>query len=220
MSTSGMKFSPTLPGHKIIGGVFMTYYPMLDTCEPPVSIWDWNTKSEKILLTKIFNLLEQEWRGIENKEHLGSLMLSGIGISHSDLPALSAKLNEHSVSSPKRIYDVLYGCRQIDLSVATFCQFGFNNAYFAYPKPKSALYQKYLNGKTMLSGTSVWDLYESKRYSEIEARTLDEVNDCFLIYKSMFDLKKKNDSSLKRLIKLDKARESESEIIDLENKAA
>lgn len=185
----------------------MTYYPILDKCDEPVSIWEWEYKSEKQVMTRIFQLFEREWKGIEFKPTMGSLMLSGIGISHSDLPALSAKMNEHKVGIPERIYDVLYGCRQIDLSSAAFCQFGSKkHKYFTYPKKKSELYQKYLEGKTMESGTSVWDLYDAGKFSEIEARTHEEVADSYSIYKTMSELKRKNANQLERLAKLDKER--------------
>ena len=131
-------------------------------------------------------------------------MLAGIGISHSDVPALLARLSTHSVCNQERIYDVLCGCRQIDLATATYCQFSFNHSYFAYPKTKSMLYQKYLNGKQLSTGKSVWELYERSEFDAIESRTLEEVKDSLSIYKSMFDLKKQTDRSLKRLKKLEK----------------
>jgi aconitase B len=72
------------------------------------------------------------------------------------------------------------------------------------------LYQKYLSGKKMESGTSVWDLYEQKNYAAIEARCTEEIDDALFIYKSMFDLKKEQDASLNRLKRLDKKLEGES----------
>ena len=44
-------------------------------------------------------------------------------------------------------HDLLYGCRQIDLGVASFGQFALNQPYFAYPKTKRQLYEKYADGK-------------------------------------------------------------------------
>ena len=131
-------------------------------------------------------------------------MLSGIGISHSDIPALLAKLSSFAVARPDRIYDIICGCRQIDLSTATYCQFSFNHSYFAYPKSKSQLYQKYLEGKRLCSGKSVWELYEHSAFDEIESRALHEVKDSLSIYKAMFDLKKQTDYSLRRLKQLEK----------------
>ena len=200
----GMTFSPVVRGHKILGGTFQTYFPMIDKLEPARSTWEWRAGSEKAVLEAILRLLKHEWAPIESRERLGSLMLSGIGISHSDVPALLAKMTALQLDEPSRIYDLLCGCRQIDLTTATYCQFSFNQAYFAYPKTKSHLYQKYLNGKMMESGKSVWDLYESKDYPAIEARSTAEVSDSIAIYKAMFETKKKHDRELARLKKIDK----------------
>jgi hypothetical protein len=40
-SYAGMSFSPFLPGHKIMGGVFQTYFPMQDRVEAPRRFWEW-----------------------------------------------------------------------------------------------------------------------------------------------------------------------------------
>ena len=125
----GMTFSPVLPGHKIIGGSFLTYYPMEDRIAQRIEFWEWDAGSERELLRTIFNLLVKEWQGIEGKERMGSLMLSGIGISHSDVPALLAKFMAYEIAKPSRIFDVVSGCRQIDLSTATYCQFAFNHIF-------------------------------------------------------------------------------------------
>lgn len=209
-----MSFSPVLPGHKIIGGVFQTYYPMQDRMGKKHSIWEWNLGSEEAVLREIFQLFQQEWRSIEAKDQAGSLMLAGIGISHSDVPALLARLSSNAIASPDRIYDLLCGCRQIDLTTATYCQFSFNQAYFSYPKTKSALYQKYLSGKKIESGKSVWEMYENKEFSLIESRCIDEIGDALTIYKTMFDIKKMNDKSIARLKKLDKLAETSPSVSD------
>jgi len=200
----GMTFSPVLEGHKILGGTFLTYYPMQDRIGKRSSFWEWSDGSEEIVLQRVFALLLNEWKSIEKTNQAGSLMLGGIGISHSDIPALLARLSTHKTAKPDRIYDILCGCRQIDLSTATYCQFSFNQAYFAYPKTKSALYQKYLAGKKLESGKSVWDLYESRDFGAIESRCNAEIDDALAIYKNMFDLKRQHDKSLERLKRIDK----------------
>ncbi len=207
---SGMIFSPVLPGHKILGGTFLTYYPMQDRVGKRFDIWEWKQGSEKDVLLNVFQLFQKEWKSIEAKHQAASLMLSGIGISHSDVPALVTKLSSSAVADPARIYDLLCGCRQIDLTTATCCQFSFNHSYFTYPKSKSALYQKYLNGKKLDSGKSVWNLYDNKNFDAIEKRSREEINDALAIYKAMFDIKRQNDRSIKRLRLLDKEAEKNS----------
>ncbi|WP_284188452.1 hypothetical protein [Zoogloea oryzae] len=211
---AGMTFSPVLSDHKILGGSFLTYYPMQDRVGKRHNIWEWKLGSEEKVLCEIFRVIQDEWKSIESKDQAGSLMLAGIGISHSDVPALLARMSLNAIASNERVYDVLCGCRQIDLSVATFCQFAFNQSYFAYPKTKSALYQKYLKGKVLESGKGVWELYESGDVSAIEKRCAEEVADALEIYKSMFEIKKKNDASLVRLKRLDKIAEMNVSALD------
>lgn len=207
-TASGMIFSPVLSDHKILGGTFQTYFPMLDKLKPARQLWEWRSGSEKAMLQDVLALLKLEWSPIEREQKHGSLMLSGIGISHSDIPALLAKMVAHNLDRHDRIYDLICGCRQIDLSTATFCQFSFNNSFFAYPKSKSQLYQKYLESKTIETGKSVWDLYESRDYTAIEARSTGEVADSISIYKAMFEHKKRIERDLSRLKKLDKEKKS------------
>jgi len=122
----GMTFSPVLKGHKILGGTFLTYYPMQDRIGKRYELWEWNLGSEDRVLRSIFELLQSEWKSLEVKDQAGSLMLSGIGISHSDLPALLARFSYYGIAPQDRIYDIVCGCRQIDLATATYCQFSFN----------------------------------------------------------------------------------------------
>jgi hypothetical protein len=164
-----MKFCPVLPGHKIIGGVFQVYYPMLDKLADPVKIWEWELGSEEAVLTRIYELLKKQWRCFEKDTSRGSLILAGIGISRSDVPALFARMTALSIDTPERLFHLLYGCQQIDLSTATFCQFAFNHAYFAYPKPKASLYQKYLNGKLVVSGLDVLNHYDQSASVELSS---------------------------------------------------
>lgn len=201
---SSMKFSPYLPGHKILGGMFQTYFPMTDELRPAVPIWEWKVGSEKRVLEETLSLLKREWKGLERGDR-GSLMLCGIGISHSDVPALLAKMNTSLIDLPTRIYDCLCGCRQIDLSTATYCQFSSKTRYFSYPKSKAALYNKYLvEPANVAPGTSVWDDYEAGRFGAIEARTQLEVDHTVTIYKRMFDIRRETESIAARLKKLQK----------------
>jgi hypothetical protein len=215
-SPSGMTFSPVTLGHKVLGGTFQTFYPMLNELLPAHRVWEWGTGSERGVLQQILDLLKQEWRTIGSKNQGGSLMLCGIGISHSDVPTLLAKMVEYDLDTPERIYDLITGCRQIDLSTATYCQFSSSQGYFAYPKTKAELYQKYLTGRAMESGKSVWDLYETRNFAAIEARSTQEVEDSINIYKAMFDLKKRVSKGIERLKKLDKAQELERVALSLD----
>jgi hypothetical protein len=193
----GLTFSPVRPGHKILGGTFLSYYPMQDKVGERHNLWEWKQGDERKVLQAIYNLLTRERKLMNTNGSRGSLLLSGIGISHSDVPVLLARMASNTSIEREKVYDLLFGCRHIDLSVATFCQFSFNQSYFSYPKAKADLYQKYLEGKKMESGTSVWKLYDSQDYQAIEDRCNEEVDDALAIYRSMFDLKKKQDAELR-----------------------
>lgn len=210
-SYGGMSFSPFLPGHRIIGGVFQTYFPMQDRLEAPHGFWEWELGSEAAVLRTLYQHLGTQWRSISKQS--GSLMLAGIGISHSDIPALLARMVSAEVAPPENVHDLLCGCRQIDLSVATFCQFSFNQSYFAYPKTKAALYQKYMPNRKMESGTIVWDAYDAKNYQAIESRCRQEIDDMLAIYKAMVDLRKHTDSNLKRLKRFEKIIDQHPELL-------
>lgn len=201
-SYGGRSFSPVLPGHKIIGGILRTYFPMQDRVETSRRFWEWELGSETALLKAMYEHLDAQWRSIRKQS--GGLMLAGIGISHSDVPALLARMVDSEVAPAQNIHDVLCGCRQIDLSVATYCQFSFNQGYFAYPKTKAALYHKYTPDRKMDSSTSVWDLYDAGDYQAIDKRCEQEIDDMFAIYKAMVDLRKRTDGGLKRLKRLER----------------
>lgn len=200
----GMAFSPVMAGHRILGGTFLTYYPLRDRVGKRLGIWEWREGTERKVMQGIFEFLQREWRAIEGEDQAGSLMLAGIGISHSDVPALLARLSASEIASKERIYDLVCGCRQIDLTTATYCQFSFNHEYFAYPKTKSALYQKYLSGKKIESGKAVWEMYEGMNFEAIELRSNGEIDDALRIYKNMFEIRRKDARSLQRLKQLEK----------------
>jgi hypothetical protein len=210
-SYAGMSFSPFLPGHKILGGVFQTYFPMQDRIEAPRRFWEWELGSEKAVLEALYNHLKTQWRSISKQS--GGLMLAGIGISHSDIPTLLSRMVSTEVAPPQNVHDLLCGCRQIDLSVATYCQFSFNQGYFAYPKTKAALYQKYMPGRKIESGISVWEAYDAGDYRAIESRCQQEIDDMLAIYKAMVDLRKRTDSGLKRLKRFDNFFDQHPELI-------
>jgi hypothetical protein len=175
---------------------------MQDRAAEKKSFWEWTLGSEESVLKAIFDYFKNEWR--TSRGQSGSLMLAGIGISHSDIPALLARMTAHGVAPAASIYDTIFGCRQVDLSVATYCQFSFNQSYFASPKTKSQLYQKYIPTRKIASGTSVWDLYDTKDFLAIEQRCEQEVEDLMQIYKAMVDLRKKHGHDLDRLRKMEK----------------
>ena len=210
-SYGGMSFSPYMPGHKILGGVAQTYFPMQDRTEAPRGFWEWGVGSEGAVLKALYQYFETHWDSMGKQA--GSLMLAGIGISHSDIPTLLARMVNSKVAPAQKVHDLLCGCRQIDLSVATYCQFSFNQGYFAYPKTKAALYQKYIPERKMDSGTTVWDAYDSGDFQAIETRCQQEIADMLAIYKGMVEIRKHTESSLRRLKRFDKIIDQHPELL-------
>lgn len=202
---SGMRFSPHLADHKLLGGAFLTYLPMLDRVSRRTEFWTWSHGDDEVaMLRALCAHLQAEWKPYADARQEGSPILAGIGIGHSDVPCLVARIAQHGVMDAVQAHDLLYGCRQIDLGVASFGQFALNQPYFAYPKTKRQLYEKYADGKRIDPGKSVWDLYDRGDHGAIEARCREEVEDALAIYRAMCETKHQTDAALKRLKQLRK----------------
>lgn len=199
---SGMRFSPHLPSHRLLGGAFLTYLPMLDRVASRQAFWAWSHADEATMLRAICAHLQATWKPYADARQEGTPILAGIGIGHSDVPCLATRIAQHGVMDPVQAHDLLYGCRQLDLGVASFGQFALNHPYFAYPKTKRQLYEKYVDGKRIDPGRAVWDLYDRGDHAAIEARCGEEVEDALAIYRAMCEAKHRNDAGLKRLKQL------------------
>lgn len=202
---SGMRFSPHLADHRLLGGAFLTYLPMLDRVSRRTEFWAWSHGDDEAAMLRAMTAhLQAEWKPYADARQEGSPILAGIGIGHSDVPCLATRIAQHGVLDAVQAHDLLYGCRQIDLGVASFGQFALNQPYFAYPKTKRQLYEKYADGKRIDPGRSVWDLYDRGDHAAIEARCREEVEDALLIYRAMCETKHQTDAALKRLKQLRK----------------
>lgn len=199
---SGMRFSPHMPSHRLLGGAFLTYLPMLDRVSSRHEFWTWSHADEATMLQALCAHLQAEWKPYADPRQEGTPILAGIGIGHSDVPCLATRIAQHGVMDPVQAHDLLYGCRQIDLGVASFGQFALNHPYFAYPKTKRQLYEKYADGKRIDPGRAVWDLYDRGDHAAIEVRCREEVEDALAIYRAMCEVKHRSDAGLKRLKQL------------------
>lgn len=183
----GISYSPYKEGHKIIGGVFQTYFSKKDVSRPATEFWEWKYGSEEKVLAAILNHLEEEWEPLRRTQDTCSLVLSGIGITYSDIPVLMTRLLHYQLAKPEFLFDLLYGARCIDLSTLAITQYNSTSPYLAYPKSKADLYQKYHRGTTMERATTVWDHYDAGQFARIEDRCRTEVDDCLTIYKAIMD---------------------------------
>jgi len=199
---SGMRFSPHVPSHRLLGGAFLTYLPMLDRVASRHEFWAWAHDDEAAMLHALCAHLQAEWKPYADPRQEGTPILAGIGIGHSDVPCLMTRIAQHGVMDPVQAHDLLYGCRQLDLGVASFGQFALNHPYFAYPKTKRQLYEKYADGKRIDPGRAVWDLYDRGDHAAIASRCREEVEDALAIYRAMCETKHRSDAGLKRLKQL------------------
>jgi hypothetical protein len=183
----GMSYSPWKPDHKVIGGVFRTYYTVKQELRKAKGFWEWHEGSEEKLLKRILEHLKAEWQPLRKVKNASSLVLSGIGIVHSDIPVLFARFLHYQLAPADELYQLLYGARSIDLSTLGITQFGVKSPYLAYPISKAVLYNKYLPNKRMDKADTVWGHYDNKAHASIEDRCREEVEDCVVIYKAILD---------------------------------
>ena len=79
---SGMRFSPHMDGHKVLGGSFLTYFPMEDRVGKKCNFWEWNIGDELGVLTAIYDLFETEWKSFLHPEQAGALKRSAMHLFH------------------------------------------------------------------------------------------------------------------------------------------
>lgn len=181
-SESGFCYNPWNKVCKILGGSFFIANPekdfgvaKLDIYKKTKSLWLWENNSEKELLQQIYNTLKSANDTVKNA-HNGAIspILCGIGITSSDIPILFELFKRFKILTNQEAFLFQNSFRVIDLSQLAIATFN-NQNNFLYPKTKSHILNKYLPDTKFDSGKSVWELYESKRYKEIQSRTLNEV---------------------------------------------
>lgn len=131
------------------------------------TIWRWEYKTEKELVQQIYNMLNQALT-VVHTAHQGKLspILSGIGISTSDVLILCELFRRYQILDNAEVFKFMNKFRVVDLSQLAIGMFN-TNIDFLYPKVKGDILNKYQHGKKFESGTSVWELYEQKKFDEI-----------------------------------------------------
>ncbi len=194
----GLCYNPWDKKCKFLGGSFFVANPTKDfSAEISVGskaiqcLWLWDYNSEKELLTVIYELLKEVY-GLAKKGNNGrvSPILCGIGITSSDVPVLFDLFKRYKIMSNYDAFQFQSSFRIIDISQLAIATFN-NSSSFAYPKTKGHILNKYLPGKKFESGKAVWDLYESKKFDEIEFRVRDEIVCTHLSYISILNDYKK-----------------------------
>ena len=190
----GFCYNPWDKKCKFLGGSFLLANPTRDF-EPKnikiknkiKSLWLWNYQSERQVLEDIYTLLNNVLEFVR-KSHKGmvSPVLCGIGITNSDLPILVELFKRYKILTNAESFIFQNKFRVVDLSQLSISTFN-NGNNFLYPKTKNVILNKYINGTKFETGKVVWDLYESKEYSGIEKRVLDEVVSIHKCYKLIND---------------------------------
>ena len=201
----GFCYNPWDKRCKLIGGAFLIANPDKDiriskeqVHKRIKTVWRWDFDSEKALVQRIYEMLDKALT-IVHRGHEGKLspILSGIGISTSDVLILCDLFRRYHVLDNAGTFAFMNKFRVIDLSQLAIGMFN-TNVDFLYPKVKNDIVRKYQRGKTFESGINVWELYENKRYEDIESRVIDEILSTHHCYKAMI-------SDIRRFRQLDLA---------------
>lgn len=187
---TGLCYNPWDKSCKLLGGSFFVANPIKDfnlnddgVMKKIESFWLWDFKDERELIVKIYELLKEALSTVHNAHQKKvSPLLCGIGISSSDVPVLIELFKRYQLLSNAEAFRFQSYFRVIDLSQLAIACFNNSNDYL-YPKVKNDLLTKYIPGLKFESGKGVWDLYESKKYTEIMNRVTSEIISTHTVYK-------------------------------------
>lgn len=219
-SKISLRFRAPKDKHVLLGGVFVKvkdYQVHRPKKNDFKSFWIWNEQNydndilcaERRVVASIYrffkNTWEEEydsyikWRRSKKKETKTNphydLRTCGTGIARVDLPTLYIKGNIHKVADPNELFEVFLATTPLDLT----------DVAIPIVKPKGKIIKpipttdilKHFNLGEKESGQKVWELYETKKFKEIEQRTLEEVKlNIEIFYKIKNILKNKNDHVL------------------------
>ena len=176
-SKSSLIFNPAISDHFVLGGVFRRSFPLQNKIEEPWQVWNWKREDERSTLQQIYDYFKESWAMIDGKTtNNPDLILVGTGISRLDIPTLYVRSAMHKIDNEAALYETYFKTKIVDLGDAGITL--FRNApgiYPIYPKTTNALTSRLGIQSHKTTGKSVWDLYESREYDAIRARTSAEV---------------------------------------------
>lgn len=179
-SRGSMIYNAAKAGHFVLGGVFRRVFPLQQKLEQPWQIWNWEIEREKDTLLQIYEYFKQSWRMLDGKTSSHpDLILVGIGISRFDIPALYIRSVLHQIAPAAELYEIYFKTKIIDLSNVGITLFMSNGVL--YPKSANDLTSRLEIKSLKTPGKSVWDMYESRQFDAIKARTASEVEDAIEI---------------------------------------
>lgn len=206
-NVKGLKYNPWSGICSFIGGGFLSYTPNQSMKIEDTAIKSkidcflaWNYENERKLVVDIFKYLMDIFDDVEYGKSKGVYpVLCGIGITHSDVPALIELAKKHNIFTPEEAFSFQSRFRTVDLSVYSIGLFR-SNKNFVYPQRKNTILNKIFPDKKFESGTSVWDLYENAEYGVIEDRVKSEVTSTFCLLRDIRRLYMKHLDSYRELM--------------------
>ena len=178
--------NPFRTNHLLLGGSFLNWKPFLPKKNKKIdAFWLWkDDNDEKHLVNRIVTYLEDAWKLILAEKGHAELCLCGIGISRVDIGYLYSKALSYQVRSNDRLFMIFHNVRIIELENATIPYFNREKNMLLSKSTNQILKRFGMAGKHE-NGSTVWELYEKKKFLKIEERNRSEVNDCFDIYQKI-----------------------------------
>jgi len=179
---ASMIANPNKEGQMLLGGVFAKLFPLKEKINDIKydHFWLWKENDEEDLVRKMYNYVKNEWRNFEGTHwSQADLILCGQGTSRFDVPVLYIKSFDYEVDSEDEIFYTFFKTKQVDLSNVAIPLIW---ADVMYPSNWNLISTRFKFKKLKESGASVWDMYDTRQYGEIEKRTEQEVRDCVNLY--------------------------------------
>jgi hypothetical protein len=173
-----LKFDPFRPGHEFLGGVFDRTFPLGSAMPERHEFWSWREKGERATLEKVLNFFRDSWARIEARgDAHPDLVLVGHGLARFDLPMLVARSMELGLARPGELFDLFFKTKTVDLSNAGLALRRRKPVPILYPISARELGALLGGDPDKPSGKKVWELYDRRRYDDIEQRVRGEVDE-------------------------------------------
>jgi hypothetical protein len=180
---NGFQANPYRKQDFLIGGTFITYYPLDDKKKPcEKQFWIWNYKNEKEMLVDIILLFQNAWKITKEFDNQRELIVTGIGISRIDIAYLFGRCVVNDVETTETLFSILNRLRIVDLECVTIPYFK-SNKKLLYPKNTKEINVKFNINRKRESGKTIWDYYDKKDFGSISERNLNEVRDQLTVYR-------------------------------------
>ena len=178
--------NPCKDKHYLLGGVFAKYKPLKKDEIVYTHFWIWKDKDEKSVLKGINHYIQSSWAPLEDKDpQQADLIFCGVGISRFDVPTLFIRSCVQKIAPEEKLFECYFKTKQLDFSNIAIPFFKKDKVM--YPKSINQIFDKLSIPKRKDSGMKVWEMYDEKKYPDIECRTEGEVRDCVELYRILLE---------------------------------